>query len=157
MPWYTADELHKMMDPKMEQDKLLMERCIAGISVYAAQWAYQNPASPIISEMRDLVVSIASYWGLDEGSDDVLRNKYLDQFDMLVENGCSGIELILAINQNCGAAILGLYRFGTEMVSCQGIEAKSPILDHAVEHLENSVRMLEKLDPRQEDLPGIEM
>jgi len=67
MPSYTLDELNKMMEPQAQRDKALINQCIEGLGLYAAQQQRDSFFSSKPDEMRKLVENLVGYWCLDDG------------------------------------------------------------------------------------------
>ena len=67
MPSYTLDELNKMMEPQAQRDKALINQCIEGLGLYAAQQRRDSFFSSKPDEMRKLVENLVGYWCLDDG------------------------------------------------------------------------------------------
>ena len=77
MPTYTLDELLKIMEPQARRDKALIERCIGGLEIYAAQQAQANNNAKV-EEVRELVDVLVSYWSLDSGNKAKHQKNYLN-------------------------------------------------------------------------------
>jgi len=164
MPAYTLDELIKIMQPQYERDKVLIRECIVGLTLYAAQHAAADTASPKVAEMRDLVEILACYWGLDDGGEQKLQSEFMRPFDNMVSLVPSGASLEAEIEKYRSATVRGLHRYGMEMVAAQGVDSKddilaardlmneiarawdfeSPVLDNLSRELESEARRLEQ-------------
>ena len=66
MPSYTLDKLLEKMEPQNRRDMALIGRCTDRLGLYAAQIAENDRTSPKIQETRNLVETLAGYWGLDD-------------------------------------------------------------------------------------------
>jgi hypothetical protein len=129
MAKFTLDELIKMMEPQARLDKALIARCVDGLGVYAAQIAANDRFSHKIGETRELVETLVSYWGLDEGEDARELRSFLFDFDSRVDDAKSGGAVTddpFLFDFN---VIFGLYRYGSDMLVSQGETAMGDILD----------------------------
>ena len=101
------------------QDKLLMETCIKHLIQYAATIKISRGAQgdESIGRLRKIIGEMEAYWNLSD------RKGRVEQFDKTLRravqtgrtNGVSEEQKIAAVN--------GLYRYASEMVSAQGAEA----------------------------------
>ena len=101
------------------QDKLLMETCIKHLTQYAAMIKTNQGAQSdeSIGRLRKMIGEMEAYWNLSD------RKGRVEQFDKTLRravqtgrtNGVSEEQKIAAVN--------GLYRYASEMVSAQGVEA----------------------------------
>ena len=100
------------------QDKLLMETCIKHLIQYAATIKISRGAQgdESIGRLRKIIGEMEAYWNLSD------RKGRVEQFDKTLRravqtgrtNGVSEEQKIAAVN--------GLYRYASEMVSAQGPE-----------------------------------
>ena len=105
------------------QDKLLMETCIKHLTQYAAMIKISRGAQgdESIGRLRKIIGEMEAYWNLSD------RKGRVEQFDKTLRravqtgrtNGVSEEQKIAAVN--------GLYRYASEMVSAQGAEAADRI------------------------------
>lgn len=157
MPSYTLDELIEQMRPQAERDMALMLDCVDGLTLYAAQQAAADPASPKVAEMRGLIENLDGYWGLDEIDPDILRS-----FDERIGSVTPDAELSGEIAKYQANTVYGLYRTGEDMVVSMGDSAadeirslsglikeiasawdfESHILDNLTAHLDNEAIVL---------------
>lgn len=101
------------------QDKLLMETCIKHLIQYAATIKISRGAQgdESIGRLRKIIGEMEAYWNLSD------RKGRVEQFDKTLRravqtgrtNGVSEEQKIAAVN--------GLYRYASEMISAQGAEA----------------------------------
>jgi len=116
------------MAPQYEKDKILIRGCVAGLTLYAAQHAAKDPYSPKLAELRSLVEQLACYWGLEGGDAVKLQNEFLQPFDNVIGLVPSGASLEDEIGKYRATTVRGLYRYGMEMVFCQGADCRDDIL-----------------------------
>lgn len=64
-PGQPVDELAARMEPKFQEQKETMRRCIAGLTEYAAQLTAQGQEGQI-PRLRQLCIEMAEFWGLAE-------------------------------------------------------------------------------------------
>lgn len=105
------------------QDKLLMETCIKHLIQYAATIKISRGAQgdESIGRLRKIIGEMEAYWNLSD------RKGRVEQFDKTLRravqtgrtNGVSEEQKIAAVN--------GLYRYASEMISAQGAEAADRI------------------------------
>jgi len=129
MPSYTLDELLKLMEPQAQRDKALINQCIEGLGLYAAQQRQDSFFSSKPDEMRKLVENLIGYWGLDDNEYAPSLEDYLDAFDEKIFAAKSDEEITGATYRRQADTIYGLHRYGEEMVVAQGDSAMSEILD----------------------------
>ena len=125
---YTLEELIKIMEPQAQRDKALISACIGGLGLYASQQAQFNPQSSKTDELRGLVVTLVSYWGLDEGENAKTAEDFLYAFDDRIAAAKSGERVTMDVSGYQDSTIYGLYRYGMEMVVAQGDSAMGDIL-----------------------------
>ena len=102
------------------QDKLLMETCIKHLIQYAATIKISR-GDESIGRWRKIIGEMEAYWNLSD------RKGRVEQFDKTLRravqtgrtNGVSEEQKIAAVN--------GLYRYASEMISAQGAEAADRI------------------------------
>jgi hypothetical protein len=128
---YTLGELIEKMEPQARRDKLLINDCVEGLGLYAAQLARADADSPIITEMRDLAEQLVHYWGLND--DYLMTNakpldEYMQAFNDKIEAVKFGYEIAGDVQQSAQSVIYGLYRYGEDMVGSQGEIAMSEIM-----------------------------
>jgi hypothetical protein len=132
MPSHTLNELIEKIKPQARRDKVLIDRCIGGLGLYAAQIAEEDRNSSKIEEMRAFVETLVGYWGLDD-SEYYAQAKppedYLQAFDDRVSEARTGGAVTGDVFQTAPNVIYGLYRYGEEMTVCQGADAMGDILD----------------------------
>lgn len=123
----TLDELIKAMEPQAQKDKLLITKCIDGLTEYAAelrqragdQGKAQTPA------LRSLIDGLECYWGLDDGDVD-----HAAVFDQRMREADQANWPWAPTAEQMGATVQGLYRYAMEMISGQGSEdARGPVAD----------------------------
>ena len=105
------------------QDKLLMDTCIKHLIQYAATIKISRGAQgdESIGRLRKIIGEMEAYWNLSD------RKGRVEQFDKTLRravqtgrtNGVSEEQKIAAVN--------GLYRYASEMISAQGAEAADRI------------------------------
>jgi len=115
------------MEPQARRDKALINKCIDGLEIYAAQQA-QAGKNQKVGEMRELVENLACYWGLIEGENAKPLENYLASFDSLITDAKTGVGFTGETVRNRGNTMYGLFRYGTEMVAAQGSDAVFDIL-----------------------------
>jgi hypothetical protein len=128
MPTYSFDELQRMMEPQALRDRALIRRCIDGLVFFAARLAEDDPHSPQIPEYRQLIDTLVSYWGLDSGENVKRAEDYLKIFDDRVKEAAAGGLVNTYTYQTGDDIILGLHRYGMEMVVAQGDSAIADIM-----------------------------
>jgi hypothetical protein len=132
MPSYTLNELIEKMEPQARRDMALIDRCIDGLGLYAAQITAEDRDSSKIEKTRAFVETLVGYWGLDD-SEYYAKAKtledYLRAFDNRVFEARTGGAVTGDVFQTASNVIYGLYRYGEEMVVCQGADAMGNILD----------------------------
>ena len=111
------------MASNYRQDKLLMETCIKHLTQYAAMIKTNQGAQSdeSIGRLRKIIGEMEAYWNLSD------RKGRVEQFDKTLRravqtgrtNGVSEEQKIAAVN--------GLYRYASEMISAQGAEAADRI------------------------------
>ena len=132
MPRYTLDELIEKMEPQAQRNHALIRRCIDGLGLYAAQIAEQDRQSSKIDKMRMLAEQLVSYWGLNDASfynHAKPLEEYMDDFDVRVDATRTGGNVTGDVYQSALNVIYGLYCYGEDMISSQGADAMSEILD----------------------------
>ena len=118
-----AENQEKDMVSNDRQDKLLMETCIKHLTQYAAMIKTNQGAQSdeSIGRLRKMIGEMEAYWNLSD------RKGRVEQFDKTLRravqtgrtNGVSEEQKIAAVN--------GLYRYASEMISAQGAEAADRI------------------------------
>ena len=118
-----AENQEKDMVSNDRQDKLLMETCIKHLTQYAAMIKTNQGAQSdeSIGRLRKMIGEMEAYWDLSD------RRDREEQFDKTLRravqtgrtNGVSEEQKIAAVN--------GLYRYASEMISAQGAEAADRI------------------------------
>jgi hypothetical protein len=110
-------------------DKELKRRCIGGLVAYAAQCERDNPGSAQVPEIRELVGRIASFWGLDELSDETLQQNFLRPFDLLTGAVRAGAELTDGFYNQRIAAAYGLVLYCSDLADTHGMDALGEIYE----------------------------
>jgi hypothetical protein len=132
MPSYTLDELIEKMEPQARRDRALIDRCIDGLACTRHRSRRKTVIPKKIDKMRTLAETLVGYWGLDD-SEYYTKAKspddYLDAFDHRVHEARTGGAVTGDVFQTALNVINGLYRYGGEMVVCQGDDAMGEILD----------------------------
>ena len=118
-----VENQEKTMASNDRQDKLLMETCIKHLIQYAATIKISRGAQgdESIGRVRKIIGEMEAYWNLSD------RKGRVEQFDKTLRravqtgrtNGVSEEQKIAAVN--------GLYRYASEMISAQGAEAADRI------------------------------
>ena len=101
------------------QDKLLMETCIKHLTQYAAMIKMNRGAQgdESIERLRKMIGEMEAYWGLSD------RRDREDQFDKTLRRAVQTRRTNQVSEEQKIAAVNGLYRYASEMVSAQGAEA----------------------------------
>ncbi len=85
---YTLDELDALIAPTYRVYRTQINRCISGLVHYAALHTLAPRDDINISRLRELILEMASFWGLDGGIDkgvsDRLEHQYGGAFDQAV-------------------------------------------------------------------------
>ena len=132
MPIYTLNELIEKMEPQAQRDHALIARCVDGLALYAAKIAARDRHSSKIDELRKLTENLVGYWGLNDDSFYKYAKpleEFTDAFDARVDEARTGGPVAGDSYQAAPNVIYGLYRYGEDMVSGQGSDAMSAILD----------------------------
>jgi hypothetical protein len=131
MSRYSSSDFNGNMKPQARRDKVIIDKCIDGLGLFAAQKANADRLSPEIGKIRSLVETLVQFWGLSDS--DYYANArspddYLQSFNEGIREAITGVvsDDVSAAAPN---AIDGLYLYGMEMVACQGKDAMSDILD----------------------------
>ena len=101
------------------QDKLLMETCIKHLIQYAATIKISRGAQgdESIGRLRKIIGEMEAYWDLSE------RKDREEQFDKTLRRAVQTRRTNQVSEEQKIAAVNGLYRYASEMVSAQGAEA----------------------------------
>ena len=101
------------------QDKLLMETCIKHLTQYAAMIKTNQGAQSdeSIGRLRKMIGEMEAYWNLNNKKD---RE---EQFDKTLRRAVQTGRTNRVSEEQKIAAVNGLYRYASEMVSAQGAEA----------------------------------
>ena len=101
------------------QDKLLMETCIKHLIQYAATIKISRGAQgdESIGRLRKIIGEMEAYWNLNNKKD---RE---EQFDKTLRRAVQTGRTNRVSEEQKIAAVNGLYRYASEMVSAQGAEA----------------------------------
>ena len=105
------------------QDKLLMEMCIKHLTQYAAMIKTNRGAQgdESIERLRKMIGEMEAYWGLSD------RRDREEQFDKTLRRAVQTGRTNRVSEEQKIAAVNGLYRYASEMVSAQGAEAADRI------------------------------
>lgn len=114
-----AENQEKDMVSNDRQDKLLMETCIKHLTQYAAMIKMNRGAQgdESIERLRKMIGEMEAYWGLSD------RRDREDQFDKTLRRAVQTRRTNQVSEEQKIAAVNGLYRYASEMVSAQGAEA----------------------------------
>lgn len=101
------------------QDKLLMETCIKHLTQYAAMIKVNRGAQgdERIEQLRKMIGEMEAYWGLND------RRDREEQFDKTLRRTVQTGRTNRVSEEQKIAAVNGLYRYASEMISAQGAEA----------------------------------
>ena len=101
------------------QDKLLMETCIKHLTQYAAMIKMNQGAQSdeSIGRLRKMIGEMEAYLGLSD------RRAREEQFDKMLRRAVQTGRTNRISEEQKIAAVNGLYRYASEMVSAQGAEA----------------------------------
>ena len=118
-----AENQDKDMDLNDRQDKLLMEMCIKHLTQYAAMIKTNRGAQgdESIERLRKMIGEMEAYWGLSD------RRDREEQFDKTLRRAVQTGRTNRVSEEQKIAAVNGLYRYASEMVSAQGAEAADRI------------------------------
>lgn len=118
-----AENQDKDMDLNDRQDKLLMEMCIKHLTQYAAMIKTNRGAQgdESIERLRKMIGEMEAYWDLSE------RKDREEQFDKTLRRAVQTGRTNRVSEEQKIAAVNGLYRYASEMVSAQGAEAADRI------------------------------
>jgi len=118
-----AENQDKDMDLNDRQDKLLMEMCIKHLTQYAAMIKTNQGAQSdeSIGRLRKMIGEMEAYWGLSD------RRDREEQFDKTLRRAVQTGRTNRVSEEQKIAAVNGLYRYASEMVSAQGAEAADRI------------------------------
>jgi hypothetical protein len=132
MPSYTLKEIIEKMAPQDRRDMALIERCMDGLGLYAAQIAEKGRDLYKIEKARTLVEIFVSFWGFED-SESYAKAKpleeYLQAFDDRVSEARAGGLVTGDVFQTAPNVIYGLHRYGEELVVNLGADAMGDILD----------------------------
>ena len=114
-----AENQEKDMVSNDRQDKLLMETCIKHLTQYAARIKMNRGAQgdESIERLRKMIGEMEAYWGLSD------RRDREDQFYKTLRRAVQTRRTNQVSEEQKIAAVNGLYRYASEMVSAQGAEA----------------------------------
>ena len=114
-----AENQEKDMVSNDRQDKLLMEMCINYLTQYAAMIKTNQGAQSeeSIGRLRKMIGEMEAYWGLSD------RRDREEQFDKTLRRAVQTGRTNRVSEEQKIAAVNGLYRYASEMVSAQGAEA----------------------------------
>lgn len=155
----AGDRPKRYRNDEVGQDKELITKCINGLELYAALQAQKDAESPQIADIRDLIWTLAGYWGLDTGENAKPVDYFMNSFDTHIEDAKAGKEVPFYTSKISADVLGGLYLHGSEMIVCQRDSAiyeilsvnalmkeiaeawssKSRILDELTGHLESEV------------------
>ena len=114
-----AENQEKDMVSNDRQDKLLMETCIKHLTQYAAMIKTNQGAQSdeSIGRLRKMIGEMEAYWDLSD------RRDREEQFDKTLQRAVQTGRTNRISEEQKIAAVNGLYRYASEMVSAQGAEA----------------------------------
>ena len=114
-----AEKQEKDMVLSDRQDKLLMEICIKYLTQYAAMIKISRGAQgdESIGQLKKMIREMEAYWGLSD------RRDREEQFDKTLRRAVQTRRTNQVSEEQKIAAVNGLYRYASEMVSAQGAEA----------------------------------
>ena len=101
------------------KDKLMMEICIKYLTQYAAMIKISRGAQgdESIGQLKKMIREMEAYWGLSD------RRDREEQFDKTLRRAVQTRRTNQVSEEQKIAAVNGLYRYASEMVSAQGAEA----------------------------------
>lgn len=101
------------------QDKLLMEMCIKHLTQYAAMLKMNQGAQSdeSIGRLRKVIGELEAYWNLSD------RKGLVEQFDKTLRRAVQTGRTNWVSEEQKIAAVNGLYRYASEIISAQGAEA----------------------------------
>ena len=114
-----AEKQEKDMVLSDRQDKLLMEICIKYLTQYAAMIKISRGAQgdESIGQLKKMIREMEAYWGLSD------RRDREEQFDKTLRRAVQTRRTNQVSEEQKIAAVNGLYRYASEMISAQGAEA----------------------------------
>ena len=114
-----AEKQEKDMVLSDRQDKLLMEICIKYLTQDAAMIKISRGAQgdESIGQLKKMIREMEAYWGLSD------RRDREEQFDKTLRRAVQTRRTNQVSEEQKIAAVNGLYRYASEMVSAQGAEA----------------------------------
>ena len=118
-----AENQEKDMVSNDRQDKLLMETCIKHLIQYAATIKISRGAQgdESIGRLRKIIGEMEAYWDLSD------RRDREEQFDKTLQRAVQTGRTNRISEEQKIAAVNGLYRYASEMISAQGAEAADRI------------------------------
>lgn len=113
----TLDELIKAMEPQARKDKLLITKCIDGLTEYAAELRQKagDPGKAQTPALRRLVSELEGYWGLDTEVVD-----HVAAFDRKMQEADQALRPWAPTQEQRGAVMQGLCRYAMDMILSQG-------------------------------------
>ncbi len=101
------------------QDKLLMEECIKHLTQYAAMITINRgtQGNESIERLRKIIGEMEAYWDLSD------RKDREEQFDKTLRRAVQTGRTNRVSEKQKIATVNGLYRYASEMIFVQGIEA----------------------------------
>lgn len=101
------------------QDKLLMEECIKHLTQYAAMITINRgtQGNESIERLRKIIGEMEAYWDLSD------RKDREEQFDKTLRRAVQTGRTNRVSEKQKIATVNGLYRYASEMISAQGVEA----------------------------------
>ena len=150
---YTLSELVAMSEASYRQDKALIQKCIEGLTLHAAQIAQTAPQSVQVVGLRMQIENLVYYWGISDDATAIKRD-YLQRFDDLVSDpaACKGVEVTAG---HCASIVHGLHRYCMEMAVSQGSDAIDDML--AVKDLMIEIATDLKFEPKALDVMTAEI
>ncbi|MFQ9018007.1 MAG: hypothetical protein ACLR7G_11210 [[Clostridium] symbiosum] len=114
-----AENQEKDMVSNDKQDKLLMETCIKHLTQYAAMIKMNQgeQSDESIGRLRKMIGEMEAYWDLSDRKDREV------QFDKMLQRAVQTGRTNRVSEEQKIAAVNGLYRYASEMVSAQDAEA----------------------------------
>ena len=110
--------------------KDIMPRCIRGLTLYAAELRQRYGEAPEFDkseDIRELIQNIAMYWNLDDNTEEIARQRFIEPFDGVLEEAILCEEPLPESAELMLSAIFGLYRFAEDLTNTQGTDAADQI------------------------------
>ena len=118
-----------------DDPRTLMPICIAGLTLYAAEVRQRYGDAPEYDksdDIRELIQDIAMYWSLDENSDEIASERFIEPFDGILEEAVLMEEPLPKNAELMLSAVFGLYRYAEDLTATQGDDG-SDLIDSVME------------------------